>query len=83
MNGRQSDFEELRPLSEATRVPDDELSERGNAERPEGRRREGLDSYPDDKLERFRISVSAYTIAMVRKKRPIVLSNRFRGISVD
>ena len=42
MNGRQSDFEELRPFGEATHVPDDELSGRA-----EGQQRESPESYPD------------------------------------
>ena len=47
MTDHYSDFEELRPLGEATCVPDDELSGRGNAGRPERQRRERLESYPN------------------------------------
>ena len=47
MNGRQSDFEELRPLGEATHIPDDKLSGRGTAGQTGQWRKETLGSYPN------------------------------------
>ncbi|MFK8215550.1 biosurfactant protein 1 [Haloferax volcanii] len=82
MNGRQSDFEELRPLGEATRVPDDELSGRGNAGRSEGQRKEGLDSYPDrTRSTRSECSSCGASIPANRTKCRFCLSNHLDGTS--
>ena len=48
MTGRYSDYKELRPLSEATHIPDDTLSSSGDGE-PRRQRAGGVDAgYPDD-----------------------------------
>ncbi|WP_408960777.1 hypothetical protein [Natrinema sp. 74] len=48
MTGRYSDFEELRPLGEATQIPDEKLSSSGDGE-PRRQRAGGVDAgYPDD-----------------------------------
>lgn len=48
MTGRYSDFEELRPLGEATQIPDEKLSRSSDGE-PRRQRAGGVDAgYPDD-----------------------------------
>ncbi|WP_058827184.1 hypothetical protein [Haloferax sp. Q22] len=84
MTNHYSDFEELRPLGEATRVPDDELSGRGNAGRSEGQRREGPDSYPDrTKSTRSECSSCSSSIPANRTKCRFCLSNHLDGASDD
>jgi len=84
MNERRSDFEELRPLGEATRVPDDELSGRGNAGRARGQRREGPESYPDrTRSTRCECSSCGASIPANRTKCRFCLSNHLDGTSDD
>nr|WP_233340547.1 hypothetical protein [Haloprofundus sp. MHR1] len=84
MNGRQSDLEELRPFGEATRVPDDELSGRGNTGRAEGQRRESPGSYPNRTiLTRGECSSCGASIPANRTKCRFCLSNHLDGTSDD
>jgi hypothetical protein len=82
MNGRQSDFEELRPLGEANHVPDDQLTGRSNAGRAGRQRREGQESYPNraraTRSECFSCSAS---IPANRTKCGFCLSNHLDGTS--
>ena len=48
MTGRNSDYEELRPLGEATHLPDDELSSSGDGRPVRKRTGEAPAGYPDD-----------------------------------
>lgn len=84
MNGRQSDFEELRPLGEANHVPDDQLTGRGNAGRAGGQRREGRESYPDrTRSTRSECSSCGASIPANRTKCRFCLSNHLDGTSDD
>ena len=84
MNGRQSDFEELRPLGEANHVPDDQLTGRGNAGRAGGQRREGPESYPDrTRSTRSECSSCGALIPANRTKCRFCLSNHLDGTSDD
>jgi len=84
MNGRQSDFEELRPLGEANHVPDDQLTGRGNAGRAGGQRREGLESYPDrTRSTRSECSSCGASIPVNRTKCRFCLSNHLDETSDD
>src|SRR6056297_3376758 len=84
MNGRQSDFEELRPLGEANHVPDDQLTGRGNAGRAGRQRREGQKSYPDrTRSTRSECSSCGASIPANRTKCRFCLSNHLDGTSDD
>ena len=84
MNGRQSDFEELRPLGEANHVPDDQLIGRDNAGRAGGQRREGPESYPDrTRSTRSECSSCSASIPANRTKCGFCLSNHLDGTSDD
>ncbi|ALG83163.1 hypothetical protein HLASA_3095 (plasmid) [Halanaeroarchaeum sulfurireducens] len=48
MTGRNSDYEELRPLGEATHLPDDDLSSSGDGRPVRKRTGEAHAGYPDD-----------------------------------
>ncbi|WP_049894696.1 biosurfactant protein 1 [Halogranum rubrum] len=77
MNGRQSDFEELRPFGEATHVPDDELSGRA-----EGQQRESPESYPDrSRSTQSECSSCSASIPANRTKCRFCLSNHLDGTS--
>jgi len=83
MNGRQSDFEELRPLGEANHVPDDQLTGRGNAGRA-GDNEEGLESYPDrTRSTRSECSSCGASIPVNRTKCRFCLSNHLDETSDD
>ncbi|USZ70136.1 hypothetical protein NGM10_17850 (plasmid) [Halorussus salilacus] len=84
MNGRQSDFEELRPLGEANHVPDNKLSGRGNAGQGEGLRKERLESYPNRaRSARSECSSCSASIPANRTKCGFCLSNHLDGTSDD
>jgi len=82
MNGRQSDFEELRPLGEATHVPDDKLSGRCAAGRIGQRRRETLESYPNRaRSTQKECSSCGASIPTTQTKCRFCLSNHLDGTS--
>ncbi|WP_224338444.1 hypothetical protein [Haloprofundus halobius] len=82
MNGRQSDFEELRPLGEATHVPDDKLSGRGTSGRIGHRRRETLESYPNrTRSTQKECSSCGASIPTTQTKCRFCLSNHLDGTS--
>ena len=82
MNGRQSDFEELRPLGEATHVSDTKLSGRGDAGQGEQQRRERLESYPNRTRSTQReCSSCGASIPAKRTKCRFCLSNHLGGTS--
>ncbi|WP_117595657.1 biosurfactant protein 1 [Haloprofundus halophilus] len=84
MRDHYSDFEELRPLGESTHVPDDGLSGRGNTERAERKRKEGLGSYPDRvRSARSECSSCGASIPANRTKCRFCLSNHLDGTSND
>ncbi len=82
MTDHYADLEELRPLGEATRVPDDKLSGRGNAGRAEGQRRERSELYPDrTRSTRSECSSCRAPIPANRTKCRFCLSNHLDGTS--
>lgn len=82
MNGQQSDFEELRPLGEATHVPDDKLSGRGTAGRIGQRRRETQESYPNRmRSTQKECSSCGASIPTTQTKCRFCLSNHLDGTS--
>ncbi|WP_225336168.1 biosurfactant protein 1 [Halomicrobium urmianum] len=82
MTDHYSGFEELRPLGEANHVPDDGLSGRGNTERAERKRKEGLRSYPDRvRSARSECSSCGASIPGNRTKCRFCLSNHLDGTS--
>ena len=84
MTDHYSDFEELRPLGETTHVPDDGHSGRGNTERAERKRKEGLGSYLDRvRLARGECSSCSASIPANRTKCRFCLSNHLDGTSDD
>ncbi len=84
MNGRQSDFEELRPLGEANHVPDNKLSGRGNAGQGEGLRKERLESYSNrTRSARNECSSCGASIPANCTKCRFCLSNHLDGTSDD
>ncbi|WP_323174759.1 hypothetical protein [Natrialba sp. PRR66] len=84
MNGRQSDFEELRPLGEANHVPDNNLSGQGNAGQGEGLQKERLESYPNrTRSTRSECSSCGASIPANRTKCRFCLSNHLDGTSDD
>nr|WP_238709569.1 hypothetical protein [Natronorubrum halophilum] len=77
-----SDLEELRPLGEATRVPDDRLSGRENAEQGERQRRERLESYPNrTRSTQNECSSCGASVPTNRTKCQFCLSNHLEGTS--
>jgi len=83
MNERRSDFEELRPLGEATRVPDDELSDEGTLGE-QGTTKRGPESYPDrTRSTRCECSSCGASIPANRTKCRFCLSNHLDGTSDD
>ncbi len=84
MNGRQSDFEELRPLGEANHVPDNKLSGRGNTGQGEGLRKERLESYSNrTRSTRSDCSSCSASIPANCTKCRFCLSNHLDGTSDD
>lgn len=82
MNGRQSDFEELRPLGEATHVADTKLSALENAGEGGQQRRERLESYPNRTRSTQReCSSCGASIPAKRTKCRFCLSNHLGGTS--
>ncbi|AFK20789.1 hypothetical protein E6P09_19345 (plasmid) [Haloferax mediterranei ATCC 33500] len=84
MTDHYSDFEELRPLGESTHVPDDGHSGRGNTERAERKRKEGLGSYPNrTRSARSECSSCGASIPANRTKCRFCLSNHLDGTTDD